>query len=270
MGPETTPPHADRLFATQRTDNWWGYPLTLFVILSGFVVYGFVRVFTSPTIGSFVADDPVAGFHYLAPFGTPDLTVFVPGAWKDAIPLLAYPGFLILPFPAGFRFTCYYYRKAYYRAFVARPSACNVEAAKGVKYKGERGLLVFQNLHRYFLLAALVITGFLLYDAVRSVWTPHGLYFGIGSALMLLNIVLLAGYTFGCHSLRHLVGGRLDCFSCTAIARTRHSMWEGVTRLNQNHGRWAMASLFSVALTDAYIWWLTAHPGTTEILGVPV
>jgi hypothetical protein len=70
---------------------------------------------------------------------------------------------------------------------------------------------------------------------------------------MALNVVLLASYTFGCHSLRHLVGGGVDCFSCARGGQARYQLWRGVSRLNSNHMLWAWCSLFSVALTDVYI-----------------
>ncbi|MCA1818477.1 MAG: hypothetical protein LC620_00230, partial [Halobacteriales archaeon] len=192
-----------------------------------------------------------------------------PGIGAFAVAMLNNPAFLILPIPAGFRFTCYYYRKAYYRSFAARPAACGVEAVKGKRYRGEKRLLILQNVHRYFLYLAILVTAFLAYDAVRGIWTPHGLYFGLGNAIMVLNVVLLSAYTFGCHSFRHLVGGSLDCYSCDAVSQTRHSIWKRVTMLNQRHMLWAMASLFSVALTDIYIRWVGTS-GATHILGVPV
>jgi len=222
----------------------------------------------------YVADN--GNYHYLAPFGTPDLTFLVPSFLLGIHPfitvMLRNPGFIILPFPAGFRFTCYYYRKSYYRAFAARPYACGVPAAvPGGSYKGERGLFVFQNIHRYFLYAAIVVWFFLTYDALRSVFTPHGLYFGFGSALMLVNIVLIALYTFGCHSFRHLVGGKLDMFSCDPLAKWRYGFWSKVTMLNDRHALWAWLSLISVAATDLYIRWLAQNPGTTLLFGmVPV
>lgn len=243
----------------------------------GFVVYATYRVL-QPWIegaaladyaGYYVADNGV--YHYLSPMGTPDLTFLVPGL-VHALPIvgaiLHSPAAVILPFPALFRFTCYYYRKSYYRAFVARPYACAVPAAKGWAYQGERGLLMLQNLHRYFLYAAIVITFFLAYDALLSVFTPHGLYFGLGSALMVLNVVLLTFYTYGCHSFRHLVGGKLDCFSCDAPTTTRYKLWTKVTVLNGRHALWAWTSLLTVWGVDVYIVWVKANPGLTHILGV--
>jgi hypothetical protein len=67
--------------------------------------------------------------------------------------------------------------------------------------------------------------------------------------------VLLSGYTFSCHSLRHLVGGGLDCFSCS---RARRSVWERLSALNPFHGALAWASLFSVVAADLYVRLLAA------------
>jgi hypothetical protein len=230
--------------------------------------------FTSPSHYYF-ADN--GNYHYLSPFGTPDFTPLVPGFLYSIHPLvssvLRSPAFLVLPFPALFRFTCYYYRKSYYRAFAARPAGCAVPAAKGFSYKGERGILLLQNLHRYFLYAAIVIWFFLTYDAIRSILTPNGLYFGLGSAFMLLNIVLIGFYTFGCHSFRHLVGGKLDCFSCDGIDKHRYGLWSKVTMLNGRHALWAWLSLLTVAGVDVYIRYVVIplqEQGVTTILGVPL
>lgn len=275
---------------THRRDWWWLFPAFTFLVYTAFIAYATFRVL-EPALalwqstggfafapgtdvkayndGYYIADNGV--YHYLSPFGTPDLTFLVPGflhniAFVGAI--VRSPAFVILPFPALFRFTCYYYRKSYYRAFAARPYGCAIPAAKGVGYKGERGLLVLQNLHRYLLYAAIVITIFLAYDALRSVFTPNGLYFGFGSALMLVNVAFLMLYTFGCHSFRHLVGGKLDMFSCDPLAKWRYGAWSRVTTLNGRHALWAWLSLFTVAGTDLYIRWLIANPGVTHLFGV--
>ncbi|MGQ0537200.1 MAG: hypothetical protein ACT4PT_14150 [Methanobacteriota archaeon] len=251
---------------TLRTDAWWVEPAIVFAVLSGFVLYATFRVFEN---AHYIADN--GDYHYATPFGNPDLTGLVPAA-LTAIPLvgvfLGFPAVLILPFVAGFRFTCYYYRKAYYRSFAAMPPACTVRGTTGTRYEGERGLLRVQNLHRYFLYAALVVLAFNLVDAVKSIATPHGPYFGLGSAIMLANVVLLSGYTLGCHSFRHLVGGRLDCYTCDAASRFGHGLWSRVTMLNRRHMLWAWISLVWVAFTDLYIRTVAAT-GVTHILGVP-
>ena len=58
--------------------------------------------------------------------------------------------------PGGFRFTCYYYRGAYYKAFWADPPGCTVGEPRKC-YLGERSFpLVLQNVHRYFLYLGLL------------------------------------------------------------------------------------------------------------------
>ena len=47
-----------------------------------------------------------------------------PAAWPAWLPFS--PALLILPIPAFFRLTCYYYRGAYYKAFWADPPSCTV------------------------------------------------------------------------------------------------------------------------------------------------
>jgi len=79
--------------------------------------------------------------------------------------------------------------------------------------------------------------------------------FGIhlGSLLFLVNVLLLTGYTLGCHAVRHMVGGNLDCFSCARAGHLRYGLWQRVTSLNHRHAAWAWASLISVSLADVYI-----------------
>ena len=122
------------------------------------------------------------------------------------------------------------------------------------KYSGERKFpLVLQNLHRYFLYLALLFICILAYDAVKAFWFDGHFGIGVGSLVMTVNVVLLASYTFSCHSLRHLVGGKLDCFSCSVAGGPRYKAWKGVSILNERHMLFAWLSLFSVGLTDLYI-----------------
>jgi hypothetical protein len=198
----------------------------------------------------------VAGTNYLSPFYAPELFGNSPHAWFGAatwVPdWLPYsPALLILWAPAGFRLTCYYYRGAYYKAFWADPPACAVgEPRKG--YIGESNWpLRIQNIHRYFMYVAIVFIFLLAWDALKSFWFPgDGFGIGLGSLILTVNVVLLAGYTFGCHSLRHLVGGRLDCVS---KAPTCHAMYRGCSKLNKRHMLFAWASLFSVMFADVFV-----------------
>ena len=141
---------------TTRRDAWWATPLATFLVLSAFVVYATWAAFQNAhyTFGP-----------YLSPFYSPEIFGDSPHAWFGAKPgwwpswLPFSPALIILPFPGFFRLTCYYYRGAYYKAFWVDPPSCAVgEPRSG--YRGERSFpLIMQNVHRYFLYAAL---GFLV------------------------------------------------------------------------------------------------------------
>jgi hypothetical protein len=244
----------------QRRDNWWVQPALVFLGLSAFVVYSTWAAFLGGEEGFMYTED---GAHYLSPFFSPCLSQACGELAFAGAPLFSSwtwsPAILILAAPLGFRFTCYYYRKAYYRAFWSDPAGCAVgERKKG--YRGENAFpLILQNVHRYFLYLALLVLVFLWYDALiafRFVDEASGTYsFGVSfiGIFLALNALLLSIYTFSCHSLRHLVGGGDDCFSCTVGGRTRKTMWRGVTLLNKNHMAWAWVSLTTVALADVAV-----------------
>jgi hypothetical protein len=156
--------------------------------------------------------------------------------------------------PLGFRLTCYYYRKAYYRAYFADPAGCAVREGRGSRYKGETGFpFILQNIHRYFFYLAVLFIVILWYDAIRAFDFPNGFGIGVGTLVMVANVILLTTYTFSCHSLRHLVGGKLDCFSCATFGGPRYTGWKWVTKLNEHHMFWAWVSMISVGITDLYI-----------------
>jgi len=237
-----------------RRDAWWVQPVVVFVVLSGFLVYATWAAFQN----AHYEFGP-----YLSPFYSPLLFADSPHAWiRGARPswipafLPFSPALLILPFPAGFRLTCYYYRGAYYKAFWSDPPSCTVgEPRKG--YRGERYLpLVIQNVHRYFLYFALVFVIILGSDAVKAMWFTdpatgvRTFGIGVGTLVLALNVILLGGYTLGCHSLRHLVGGYLDRLSGAPV---RKSAYDCVSCLNRGHMRWAWCSLVWVAFTELYI-----------------
>jgi hypothetical protein len=236
------PVHLPMLDTTQRKDAWWVGPALTVVVLLGFVVYATFRAFEG-TAYEWRA--------YLSPFYSPFFDV----SWAKGWGLGFFtPAMLILPGPASFRLTCYYYRKAYYRAFAWDPPACAVGERSAHRYHGETRLLLVQNLHRYAMYVALVFLLILWKDAVLAIvgW-KDGVHVGVGTLVMLTNCVLLSGYTFGCHSFRHLVGGSVNSYSRAALGNVRHGLWKLVTVLNERHQVLAWASLFSVALTDLYI-----------------
>ena len=236
-----------RFGQTARQDNWWLMPLVTFLGFSTFIVYSTWAAFQ----GDFYRTGP-----YLSPFYSPELFGDPMHAWFGAMPLWipawlpVTPALLILWAPGGFRFTCYYYRGAYYKAFWADPISCTVGEPRK-KYLGERSFpLIFQNVHRYFMYIAVVFWCFLAHDVWKAFWFQSGFGIGVGTLVLLTNVILLGGYLFGCHSLRHLVGGFLDQFSKSPVCRKAHDC---VTCLNQRHMKFAWLSLFSVGFADLYV-----------------
>jgi hypothetical protein len=223
--------------STLRRDAWWVEVLPVIVLLGGFGLYATLRAFE----GKFYEWGP-----YLSPFYSP-LIDANHRWWKWS------PAILILGGPLSFRATCYYYRKAYYRAFFADPPACSVGEGKR-SYSGETKFpFILQNLHRYALYLAIIFLAFLWKDAYDAFWWDGKFGMGVGTLVLLVNIVLLTTYTLSCHSLRHLAGGKLDCFSCTAFGKRRHSAWSCLTILNERHMLFAWMSLISVGFADFYI-----------------
>ena len=228
-----------RLGATQRRDVWWVENLPFIIVLSAFGIYTTWRAF----MGTFYYAAP-----YLSPFYSP--LIDPEHHWWPFSPAI-----LILAGPLGFRMTCYYYRKAYYRAFFLDPPACAVSEGSGHKYRGETSFpFILQNIHRYFFYVAVLFVAFLWYDTILAFNFGGKFGIGVGTLVMLTNIILLTAYTFSCHSLRHLAGGKLDCFSCTSFGPARHTAWGWVTKLNEHHMFWAWVSMISVGLTDLYIY----------------
>ena len=237
---------------TARNDSWWVQPAAVFLVLSGFVVYA-----------TWAALQGNHYFHgpYLSPLYSPELfggslhNWFGPKPdWWPAVAPFS-PALLILWAPAGFRVTCYYYRGAYYKAFWADPPSCAVGEPRSA-YRGEQSFpLILQNIHRYFLYLALVFIVVLAHDAWKGLWFDDGaggarFGIGVGSLVLTANVVLLGGYTLGCHSLRHLVGGRLDVLSRSPVQR---GAFDCVSCLNRRHMTWAWLSLVWVAFSDVYV-----------------
>ncbi len=245
-----------RPFQTQRKDTWWVQPLVVFIGFGIFVVYTTYRVFEG---AHFLPEHA----PYLTPFYSPLLFGLNEhtnahswfGAMPEWMPAFITPAVLILWSPLGFRFTCYYYRGAYYKAFWADPPSCSVsEPRKG--YRGEHSFpLIIQNIHRYFMYIAIIFLGILSYDVWLALWFDDGnggktFGIGIGTVILAVNIVLLAGYIFGCHSLRHLVGGTVNLLSKAPV---RRNVYNCVSCLNRRHMLWAWMSLFWVGFSDLYV-----------------
>jgi hypothetical protein len=242
-----------RFLATMRKDAWWVQPVLVILGFGAFIVYS--------TWAAFQGEHYTFG-PYLSPFYSPELFGDSPHAWFGRRPplwpdwLLFSPALLILWAPGGFRFTCYYYRGAYYKAFWGDPPSCTVGEPRK-EYRGEeKWPLLIQNAHRYFLYLALGFLVLLAWDVWKAMWFTDPVTgverfgIGVGTLVLAVNVTLLSGYALGCHSLRHLVGGRLDCMSAAPM---RECAWRGVSCLNRKHMAWAWCSLFSVGFSDAYV-----------------
>jgi hypothetical protein len=121
------------------------------------------------------------------------------------------------------------------------------------KYTGETRLpLILQNVHRYFFYGAILIAAVLTWDAVLALRDAHGNWghFGLGTAILWINVVLIWAYTLSCHSCRHITAGRLNHFSKHPL---RYKMWTFVSKLNRRHMALAWFSMYSVMLADLYV-----------------
>ena len=260
---------------TSRADLWWLQPLLVLLGFSAFIIYSTWAAFQNDhyTYGNYLSPfyspallysptDPAKNEPSRAPgktktradeqiehtFGGPK-----PTWWPGFLPFSA--ALLILPFPGLFRFTCYYYRGAYYKAFWADPINCAVGEPRK-SYWGENTLpLILHNLHRYALYAALIFILILAYDAIQGfIFTnddgTRRFGIGVGSFVLLLNVFLLGSYTLGCHSMRHLIGGYRDELS---KSEAQKKAYDCVSCLNRRHGMWAWFSLFWVGFSDVYV-----------------
>jgi hypothetical protein len=251
---------AEASFAsTRRVDTWWVQPLLTASGLVLFFGYLTLRAFNA----TYVWAEP-----YISPTVAPPLftaasgyagSVPVSHAWLGAFPawwpafLPQSPAFFIPAFAIAFRFTCYYYRGAYYKALFLTPPSCAVRGAPK-RYRGETLLLVFQNLHRYTLYAALFLLVCLWWEGISAFFKDGRFGIGVGTVVMVVNAALLSLYTFGCHSWRHLIGGKVDCFACDGRVSPRYRVWKGSSWLNGRHMLFAWCSLVWVAFTDLYVY----------------
>ena len=236
-----------RFGQTSRRDNWWASPLLVFLGLGAFLIYANWAAFQN---AHYVSGPYISPFYSPELFGDSPHAMFgpKPSWYPDFLPFS--PALLILWIPGLFRLTCYYYRGAYYKSFWADPPACAVGEPRKT-YWGEHSFpLILQNLHRQFLRLSYIIWGFLAYDVWKALWFEDGFGIGVGTIVLAVNVVLIAGYIFGCHAFRHLIGGGLNQLS---EHPTRHKLYDCVSCLNSDHKKWAWASLFSVAFADIYV-----------------
>ncbi|MCC6389329.1 MAG: succinate dehydrogenase [Bryobacterales bacterium] len=238
---------------TSRPDAWWVVPFLTFLGLGAFVVYVTWAAFQ----GNHYRFGP-----YLSPLYSPEIFGDPKTAWFGGRPgwipsfLPFTPALFVLWAPGGFRFSCYYYRGAYYKAFWADPPSCSVGEPRK-SYCGEASFpLILQNIHRYFLVVALIFLPILWHDVWEGFWFDTGFGVHVGSLILLANTILLTGYSLGCHTFRHQFGGILDQLSRHPIRKQGYRM---ASCFNRAHMQWAWASLFSVAFSDLYVRLCSMH-----------
>jgi hypothetical protein len=245
--------------STRRIDAWWIAPLTSaagLILFFGYLTlramnakYVWYEPYVSPTVAPPLFT-PLTGYPGAVPVEHAWLGAF-PTWWPSFLPQS--PAFFIPALAILFRFTCYYYRGAYYKALAWTPPNCAVRGfPKG--YRGETALLIFQNLHRYALYGALFLLVCLWWEGIGAFFKGGHFGIGVGTVVMLINAGLLSAYTFGCHSWRHLIGGKVDCFSCEGRRTNTYRMWKGSSWLNERHMQIAWASLIWVSVTDLYVY----------------
>lgn len=224
-----------RVFSSSRTDPWWIETLSSAFFFSAAIIYSLFRALE----GRFFQWGPYVSPLYPIPFDS---------AWVS-------PAMLTMWIPAGFRITCYFCRRVYYRSIFADPPACMVREPKR-NYKGESALpYVLLNLHRYFLFLALIFVPIHWLHTIKGFVWNGGFGAGLGSFVLLADSVLLTLYVLSCHSLRHLLGGGVDVYSKNALA---YKTWSFVTFLNRRHGLFFWLSLASVVAADLYVRLLSA------------
>ncbi len=238
---------------TLRRDAWWRFPAATVAFLTVVITYLTWAVFQNAYyfVGAAQHRDLISPFYSPCIVGS-----CVPGAHGTFLVLhwwMLSPAIMVAVIPGAFRFTCYYYRKAYYRGFWQAPPACGVADGHAV-YTGEtRFPLLFQNAHRYFWFLAAIFNVILTIDAVMAFRMPGdgGIGVSIGTLVLVVNAAFLWLYTASCHFCRHLCGGNLNKFSDHPV---RYSLWKKViTPLNAKHMEIAWLSLFWVAFSDLYV-----------------
>lgn len=233
-----------RGFQTLRTDAWWWAPVRDGVMLGLVVLYSNWAALQTGgyAVGPYIS--PIFSPCVVASCGEhADVVLF--GSWWTWSPAL-----IVVGFPVMFRFTCYYYRKVYYRSYFLSPPGCAVAEPRKT-YKGEsRFPLILNNFHRYFWVAGVLVSAFLLLDAGRAFFFDDGFGVGVGSIVLTINAVLFALYTLSCHSCRHIVGGRLKHFSKHPV---RYRLWVLISKLNARHMLFAWTSLPAIPIADLYV-----------------
>ena len=233
---------------TDRIDYWWTEPVWMAVALTAALIYTAVRVVMWD--GSIHYDD----HRVTSPIFSPDVLHMLhitnhPGWMNSAM--------LILWIPFGFRGTCYYMRRVYHRTFFQNPTGCMVSKpgiSYTVDYKGEKGLFILNNIHRYMLYLAILVLSVKFYDVLLTTRFDDGSRaVSIGTMVLGIEAFLLFMYVASCHAFRHLFGGGMDQWR-GGISGIFGSIYRWVSGVNVHHAFWFWTSLAMVFLGDLFVW----------------
>ena len=260
MGEGIKLPVLNGLGRTHRVDNWWSQPMTMAIGLTAALVYTFWRLFlfgTETSDGTSLISYELHGSTVVSPIFSPNILeweLFGLSTWDH--PSWVNAAILVLWIPFGFRGTCYYMRRVYYRTFFASPAGCWVDETninKMVGYKGEKRMFIINNLHRYFLYAAMIILLIKWWDVTHTMTFSDGRYgVSIGTFVMAIEAFLLTMYVTSCHALRHIAGGALDRWT-QGISKVRGQLFKRISILNRSHGFWFWTSLAFVFIGDLWV-----------------
>jgi len=229
-------------FSTDRKDSWKQSWLLFGFTFVAFAVYSILVVAFDFKHG---VRGVVTGADYQSPFYGPDLTGYLSN-WPVSLPF----ALLTLWAPFGFRGTCYYMRRVYYRSIFSSPPGCAIEGFEGRrgKYSGETKFPFFlNNYHKYFLYLAIVLGLFHWYEVILGVF-HDGIYIGVGTIFAFLDAFFLTLYISSCHAFRNIFGG-----SSKRPGKFKYNFWSFISGLNERHGIFFWLSLFSIWIYDIYI-----------------
>jgi len=171
------------------------------------------------------------------------------------------PTILVLPFVGLFRLTCYAYRKDYHRHIFKHPVSCALDNRGDSAlrdYTGETKFFRVENLHRYFMYFGVAILPFFFYDFYLSITFGGGLIIRLASLILLANAIMVTLWVFSCHAVRHLTGGRMDCYGCRFAGKQKNSFFNLQSKFNSHHEALAWSSLILFVFVDLYIRALSA------------
>ena len=161
------------------------------------------------------------GAHYLSPFYSPDLQSC--GTRRRRSPY----AFLVIWVPLGFRAHVLLLPQGVLPGVLPRAAGLRGRraprgAATAARRRCRSSCRTCTATSCYL---ATIVLGFLWYDAIRAFFFRRDGRSSSASASARWccspTWSLLSLFTFGCNSVRHLVGGRLDCFTCSRRARGR-------------------------------------------------